>query len=58
MKPGASLMERFDGWFVQPIEKLKELPEGDGGFFGPVRRSLFMRKVLPGFDGYPLRKKR
>jgi len=32
MKPGASLMERFDGWFIKPIEKLKEIPEGDGGF--------------------------
>jgi len=32
MKPGASLRERFEGWFVRPIEKLKEIPEGDGGF--------------------------
>ncbi|HRS97898.1 MAG TPA: hypothetical protein P5040_06900 [Smithella sp.] len=32
MKPGASLMERFEGWFVRPIEKLQEIPEGDGGF--------------------------
>jgi len=32
MKPGATLMERFDGWFIKPIEKLKEMPEGDGGF--------------------------
>jgi len=32
MKPGASLLERFDGWFAKPIEKLRELPQGDGGF--------------------------
>lgn len=41
MKPGASLMERFDGWFVQPIEKLKELPEGDGGFLA-LSAALFL----------------
>lgn len=32
MKPGATPSERFEGWFVQPIEKLAELPEGDGAF--------------------------
>ncbi len=32
MKPGSSSIERFDGWFVKPIEKLEELPEGDGAF--------------------------
>jgi len=32
LKSGASLMERFDAWFVEPIEKLKELPEGGGAF--------------------------
>ena len=32
MKPGSSAIERFDGWFVKPIEKLEELPEGDGAF--------------------------
>jgi hypothetical protein len=31
MKTGATIIERFDGWFANPIEKLKELPEGDGG---------------------------
>lgn len=41
MKPGASLMERFDGWFIQPIEKLKELPEGDGGFLA-LSAALFL----------------
>jgi hypothetical protein len=32
MKPDASPTERFTGWFVRSIEKLKELPEGDGAF--------------------------
>ena len=41
MKPGASLTERFDGWFVKPIEKLKELPEGDGGFLA-LSAALFL----------------
>ena len=41
MKPGASLMERFEGWFVRPIEKLKELPEGDGGFLA-LAGALFL----------------
>jgi len=41
MKPGASLMERFDGWFIKPIEKLKELPEGDGGFLA-LSAALFL----------------
>jgi hypothetical protein len=41
MKPGASLEERFEGWFVKPIEKLKELPEGDGGFLA-LSAALFL----------------
>lgn len=41
MKPGATLMERFDGWFVKPIEKLKDLPEGDGGFLA-LSAALFL----------------
>jgi hypothetical protein len=41
MKLGASHMERFDGWFVKPIEKLKELPEGDGGFLA-LSAALFL----------------
>ncbi len=32
MKMNASPMERFDGWFVRAIEKLKEMPEGDSAF--------------------------
>ncbi len=41
MKSGASLTERFDGWFVKPIEKLRELPEGDGGFLA-LSAALFL----------------
>lgn len=41
MKPGASHMERFYGWFILPIEKLKELPEGDGGFLA-LSAALFL----------------
>jgi hypothetical protein len=41
MKPGTSLMERFNGWFVKPIEKLKEIPEGDGGFLA-LSAALFL----------------
>ena len=41
MKPGATFTERFDGWFVKPIEKLKELPEGDGGFLA-LSAALFL----------------
>src|SRR5262245_22067356 len=32
MKPGASPIERFNGWYVKPIEALEKLPEGDGAF--------------------------
>ena len=41
MRPGASHMERFEGWFIKPIEKLKELPEGDGGFLA-LSAALFL----------------
>jgi len=41
MKPGASLLERFNGWFAAPIEKLEELPEGDGGFLA-LSTALFL----------------
>ena len=34
-------MERFYGWFILPIEKLKELPEGDGGFLA-LSAALFL----------------
>lgn len=32
MKPNATPIERFEGWFIKPIEKLQELDNGDGGF--------------------------
>lgn len=32
MKPDATPEERFKGWYVRPVEKLKDLPEGDGAF--------------------------
>ena len=32
MRRDATPTERFDAWFVRSIEKLKELPEGDGAF--------------------------
>ncbi len=32
MRPDADPIERFEGWFIKPIEKLKELDNGDGGF--------------------------
>jgi len=41
MKPSASYTERFEGWFVKPIEKLRELPEGDGGFLA-LSAALFL----------------
>lgn len=43
MKLGASYLERFEGWFVAPIEKFKELPEGDGGFLA-LSAALFLCK--------------
>ena len=41
MKPNATLWERFEGWFVKPIEKLKECPEGDGAFLA-MSTALFL----------------
>lgn len=32
MKAKATAMERFHGWFARAIDKLEELPEGDGAF--------------------------
>lgn len=32
MKPDATPEERFNGWYVRAVQKLKELPEGDGAF--------------------------
>lgn len=41
MKPNATLWERFEGWFLKPIEKLKECPEGDGAFLA-LSAALFL----------------
>lgn len=49
MKQNASPIERFDGWFVKPIEKIKELPEGDGGFAA-------MMVALPLYERYIIAK--
>jgi len=33
MKKGATFLERFEGWFCEPIEKLRTCcPEGNGGY--------------------------
>ncbi|HEV8717826.1 MAG TPA: hypothetical protein VGX03_34010 [Candidatus Binatia bacterium] len=32
MRPGATPLDRFNAWFTRAIDKLKELPEGDGAF--------------------------
>jgi len=41
MRPHATLWERFEAWFCRPIEKLKECPEGDGGFLA-MSAGLFL----------------
>ncbi len=41
MKTGATYWERFEGWFIEPINKLKECPEGDGGFLA-MSAALFL----------------
>lgn len=41
MKPGATLWERFEGWFCNPIDKLKECPDGDGGILA-MSAALFL----------------
>lgn len=32
MKDNATPLERFEGWFAQPIAKLREVPDGDGAW--------------------------
>ena len=32
MRSDASPLEKFEGWFVRAVDKLDELPEGDGAF--------------------------
>ncbi len=49
MRPGASPSERFNGWFVRSIGKLKELPEGDGAFAA-------MMIALPLYERYIIAK--
>src|SRR5665213_2816205 len=49
MKLNATPMERFQGWFVRAIEKLDELPEGDGAFAA-------LMIVLPLYERYVVAK--
>lgn len=56
MKPDASPAERFNGWFVKSIEKLKELPEGDGAFAAMmIALPLYERSIIAKLklDGKP-----
>ncbi len=47
MRPGASPTERFTGWFVNAVEKLRELPEGDGAFAAMmVALPLYERLII------------
>lgn len=32
MRPNATSRERFEAWYAKAVDKLKELPEGDGAF--------------------------
>lgn len=45
MKSTATPLEKFEGWFVKAIDKLKELPEGDGAFAA-------LMIVLPLYERY------
>lgn len=49
MKPGAGPNERFNGWFVRAVDKLRELPGGDGAFAA-------MMIVLPLYERYIIAK--
>jgi hypothetical protein len=49
MKLNATPMERFQGWFVRAIEKLDELPEGDGAFAA-------LMIILPLYERYVVAK--
>ena len=54
MKPSASDVEKFTGWFARAIDKLAELPEGDGAFAAMMialplyERSIVARLKLEG----------
>ncbi len=45
MKSTATPLEKFEGWFVRAIDKLEELPEGDGAFAA-------LMIVLPLYERY------
>ena len=49
MKGTATPLEKFDGWFVRAIDKLDELPEGDGAFAA-------LMIVLPLYERYTVAK--
>ena len=48
MKPHATIEEKFDGWFVKPINLLRdELLEGDGGFVAFIAAlALYERLII------------
>lgn len=49
MRPSATPVERFRGWFEAPIAKLKELPEGDGAFAAlMIALPLYERSIIAG----------
>ena len=45
MKSTATPLEKIEGWFVRAIDKLDELPEGDGAFAA-------LMIVLPLYERY------
>jgi hypothetical protein len=56
MRPGASPTERFTAWYAKSIEKLKELPEGDGAFAAlMIALPLYERYIIAKLklDGNP-----
>lgn len=47
MRPGASPLDRFNGWYVSAVAKLRELPEGDGAFAAlMIALPLYERLVI------------
>jgi hypothetical protein len=56
MRPSASPTERFTAWYAKSIEKLKELPEGDGAFAAlMIALPLYERYIIAKLklDGNP-----
>ncbi len=45
MKTTATPLEKFEGWFIKAIDKLKELPEGDGAFAAPDWASELFQSI-------------